>query len=192
MDVPDRSDATRELLRLGAGDPGSADRLLPLVYAELHSLARDLFRREQVGHTLQPTALVHEAWLRLIDGSAVEWRGRAQFRSLAALAMRHVLADHARRCKAEKRGGGAKRATLIEVPVGAESEHVDLLVLDEALGELAGLDPRQHRIVELRFFGGLSVEEVGVVLDVSVTTVEREWRAARAWLSKRLSGDGQR
>jgi len=192
MDVPDRSDATRELLRLDAGDPGSAERLLPLVYAELHSLARDLFRGERAGHTLQPTALVHEAWLRLIDGSAIEWRGRAQFRSLAALAMRHVLADHARRCKAEKRGGGVRPATLVELPMRPEGAPVDLLVLHEALEQLAELDARQHRIVELRFFGGLSVEEVAAVLDLSVTSVEREWRAARAWLSRRLGEGGER
>jgi RNA polymerase sigma factor (TIGR02999 family) len=187
-----RSEATRELLNLSHGDAGAAERLQPLVYEELRALANGLFRGEGSGHTLQPTALVHEAWMKLIDGEGIEWRGRAQFRALAATAMRHILADHARARHAQKRGGGAQRVTLVEPITPTSDAQIDLVELNEVLDQLAELDERQHRIVEMRFFGGLSVDEVASVLDVSTTTVEREWRAARAWLSARLRKDARR
>jgi RNA polymerase sigma-70 factor (ECF subfamily) len=165
-------------------DPAAA-RLLPLVYDELRALAAGIFRSEAPDHTLQPTALVHEAWLRLSRSQRLEVRGRAEFHALAAGVMRHVLADHARRRRAEKRGGGRHRTTLVEVPDAAHGERIDLVELNDVLEQLAAVDPRQLRIVEMRFFGGLEVEEVADALSLSKTTVEREWRAARAWLSAR-------
>lgn len=181
----ERDALQRELAELFRGDTEAADQLLPIVYAELRALAGGMFRSEGVGHTLQPTALVHEAWLKLRRSPDVERRGPAEFRALAAVVMRRILADHARRRRAQRRGGGAHRTTLIEVPERAQNEAVDLLALDEVLERLAQVDPRQLRIVELRFFGGLEVEDVAQVLGLSKTTVEREWRAARAWLSAR-------
>ncbi|TAJ10148.1 MAG: sigma-70 family RNA polymerase sigma factor [Planctomycetota bacterium] len=190
MDSPARAAATNELRRLTSGEAEAAERLLPLVYEELRVLAGDCIRGESSGHTLQATALVHEAWIRLIGSEQIEWRGRAQFRALAATAMRHVLTDHARGRAAQKRGGNAQRVTLAEAIGAAGSTSIDLLELHEALEQLAALDARQHRVVELRFFGGLSVEESADVLGCSITTVEREWRSARAWLSARLRGAG--
>lgn len=166
-------------------DPALAQGLLPLVYDELRELAAGIFRSQGPAHTLQPTALVHEAWLRLSRSPRFELRGRAEFRALAAGVMRHVLTDHARRRRADKRGGGLNRTTFVEVPDSSSSEPVDLVALDDVLEQLAQVDPRQLRIVELRFFGGLAVEEVADALSLSKTTVEREWRAARAWLGAR-------
>jgi RNA polymerase sigma-70 factor, ECF subfamily len=186
MSSHDRNEATEQFHRLVQGDAAAADKLLPFVYDELHALAADFFRREPADHTLQPTALVHEAWLRLIQGDGVEWRGKAQFRALAATCMRRILTDHARRRRAQKRGDGARNVTFVEPPTPTRGGPIDLLELEEVLRELGETDPRQHRIVEMRFFGGLSVEEVAVVLDTSKTTIEREWRMARAWLSSRL------
>jgi RNA polymerase sigma factor (TIGR02999 family) len=165
------------------------------VYDELRQLARAVFQGRRAGQTLQPTALVHEVYLRLIDPARVEVRDRAHFCALAATAMRQVLTDHARRRLAQKRGGDRQRATLAELPVGlpaSEERSLDLLALDEVLLLLERLDPRQHRIVELRYFAGLEVEEVAEVLALSKSTVEREWRAARAWLGARLRERGAR
>jgi len=184
---PERpSPATRELMLWRRGDPGAAERLLPLVYAELRGLAGGIFRGQRADQTLQPTALVHEAFLRLVDQENLSVNDRAHFRSLAAQAMRQILTDHARRRRARKRGGDRERSTLVEPPTPEGGEGLDLLALDEVLAKLERLDARQHRIVELRFFAGLEMEEIALVLDTSKSTVEREWRAARAWLGARL------
>ena len=180
------SAATRELLLWTAGDPAAAERLLPLVYHELRALAGGVFRGQRADQTLQPTALVHEAFLRLIDHDKASVRDRAHFLALAARAMRQILTDHARRRRAQKRGGGWGRASRIDAPTPSEGESLDLLLLDEVLERLQQVDPRQHRIVELRFFAGLDMDEVAQVLELSKPTVEREWRAARAWLGARI------
>lgn len=184
--APGSSPATRELLRWTAGDASAADRLLPLVYEELRRLARGVARRGPADEVLQPTALVHEAFLRLVDGKLTVARDREHFLALAATAMRQILADHARRARALKRGGNWRRETRVEPCTPSDGEPVDLLLLDEVLTRLESVDPRQHRIVELRFFGGLDMEQIARALDVSVATVEREWRAARAWLGARI------
>jgi RNA polymerase sigma factor (TIGR02999 family) len=182
---------TAHLLRaLGADDPTAAGRLLELVYDELRTLAQSHFRHQPLNHTLQPTALVHEAFLKLVGQTRVEWESRAHFLAVAARAMRQILIDHARGKEAVKRGGDLCRVTLDEAvtPVGP----VDPLMIDleACLVELATLDQRQSRVVELRFFGGMTVEEVAHVLELSKTTVESEWRMARAWLRSRLSSGG--
>ena len=184
------NDATHYLTELAGGDPLAAERLLPLVYAELRALAGSYFRGQASDHTLQPTALVHEAFMRLVDQTRVVWNDRAHFFAIAATAMRQILTDYARRSKAEKRGGDRERISLDKVVTPAANQEYDLVALDDVLTRLAALDPRKHRIVELRFFGGLSVEDVARVLNVSKTTVEGDWRAARAWLSYELSKSG--
>ena len=176
------------------GDRDALERLLPLVYDDLRRHAASLFRRERPGHTLQPTAVVHEAWLRL--SPAGPWTSRAQFFAVAGRLMREVLIDHARARAAAKRGGGIVRVTYhdeIETPGTSEGtrEGTDVLVLDEALESLEALDARQARVVELRYFAGLSIEETGEALDVSPATVKREWQMARAWLRARLAGGGR-
>ncbi len=184
-----RGDATRVLGELGQGDSSATERLLPLVYDELRAMAGAYFRQQQADHTLQPTALVHEAFFRLIDQTSVEWKDRAHFFAVAATAMRQILTDHARRRRAAKRGGHLQRVTLDAAVTPPAVSQVDLIDLDDALAQLAELDERKHRIVVMRFLGGLTVEDVAHVLDVSKTTVESDWRAARAWLSVRLSED---
>jgi RNA polymerase sigma factor, TIGR02999 family len=182
------SDVTQLLLAWGNGDPVAGDRLLPLVYAELHRRANIAMRRENEGNTLQATALVHEAYLRLVDQDRIAWKNRAQFYGVAAQVMRRILIDHAREHLAQKRGGGAHQVTLSGIEAAADSdEAVDVLALDEALQRLAQLDPRQARLVELRYFGGLSIEETAEALEVSPATVKREWATARAWLRRELS-----
>lgn len=185
MDQPSQLYNTRLLSELGNGDPAAAARLLPLVYDELRRLASHYFRRQRSDHTLQPTALVHEAFLRMIDQTQAQWKDRAHFFAVAAKAMRQILVNHAIAKNAEKRGGGRARLALADelVPVGGE---FDAIALDDALKTLAGLDERKARVVELRFFSGLSVEEVAEVLGVSITTVEGDWRMARAWLSRTM------
>jgi len=164
---------------------------LALLYGELRALAADFLVRERSDHTLQPTALVHEAWIRLSAQDDSRWANRAQFFALAAQAMRRVLIDHARRKQAGKRGGGLRRITLSpDVAPELDSSDVDLLVLDEALERLAALDARQARVVELRFFAGLTVEEVAEALGASARTVASQWRLARAWLSRELGEQG--
>jgi len=181
-----------ELLRAwGAGDPAAVDALLPVVYAELHRQADRAMRRESAGHTLQATALVHEAYLRLADQHDVEWHSRAHFFGIAAQLMRRILVDHARGHLAAKRGGGAHRVTLAEGDAAdAGDSGVDVLALHEVLTQLASLDPQQARVVELRYFGGLTIEDTAAALDVSPATVKREWAVARAWLRRELSEDG--
>jgi RNA polymerase sigma factor (TIGR02999 family) len=165
---------------------------MPLVVDDLRRIARNRLAREAPGHTLQPTALVNEAYLRLASRRSVTWRDRAQFFGCLAGMMREILVDHARRQSSEKRGGGVPKLSLDEaLDAGVEPE-VDLLEVDAALGRLAGFDPRQARIVELRFFAGLTAREVAEVLEVSRKTVQREWKVARLWLARELSGDGGR
>lgn len=172
----------------GAGDQRALDQLLPLVYVELRRLAAHYLGREPAGHTLQPTALVHEAYLRLIDQRQVDWRNRAQFLGLAAGMMRRILVNHARDRAAAKRGGGAERVSLSLVEAPAAESEIELIALETALEELAKHDPRKARVVELKFYGGLTTEEIAELLAISGATVEREWKFARAWLYDALGG----
>ena len=180
---------TGMLLAWRAGEPGALDALLPLVYAELHRQAERALRREATGHTLQPTALVNEAYLRLVDQSRVSWQNRAQFFGVAARCMRRILVDHARARGAAKRGGPGVRAGLDDADAAIDEPASLVAAVHEALERLAVLDPEQARLVELRYFGGLTMEEIADVLKVHVNTVTREWSAARAWLFATLSGE---
>ena len=184
---PPQGEVTRLLLAWNAGDRSALERLMPLVYDELRRLAELHFRRERVGHTLQPTAVVHEAYFRLVDQTRVTWKNRGHFFAVASQAMRRILVDHARARAADKRGGGEKRVTLqaVEAPAGPVEE-LDLLALDEALTRLKALDGGQAQIVELRFFGGLSIEETAEALETSASSVKREFRSAKAWLYREL------
>ncbi len=159
---------------------------MPVVYGELRRLAQHYLRRERPDHTLQATALVHEAYLRLVDQRAVTWQNRAHFFGVAAQLMRRILVDHARRHHAAKRGGTALKVSLNDVVLAAEERAEDLVALDDALNRLAAMDPRQGRVVELRLFGGLTVEETAEVLRISPATVKREWTTAKAWLSREI------
>lgn len=176
---------TAILCELAAGDDRAADRLLPLIYDELRGLAADYLRNERPNHTLQPTALVHEVYLRLIDQEQTDWKNRAHFFALAAEMIRRVLVDHARAKQAAKRGGDRERVSLEDADQRVEHQ-VDLLTLDELLEELDTLSERQRRVVELRFFGGLTVKDTAHVLGISTPTVKADWRLARAWLGTRL------
>jgi RNA polymerase sigma factor (TIGR02999 family) len=168
------------------GDRSAYERLLPLVYGELRALAGDLFKRQPGNHTLQPTALVNEAYLKLVKQDGVQWDSRSHFMAVAATAMRNLLIDHARRREAGKRGGGWERVTLAGVG-HVEEQTCDVLALDQALQELGDMKARVARVVELRFFGGLTVRETADVLAVSTTTVDDDWAMAKAWLTRRLS-----
>ncbi len=177
------------LKRWRAGDAQALDRMLPLVYAELRGVAAAQMRRERGPSTLQPTALVHEAYLKLVDASQVDWRDRAHFLAMAARAMRQVLVDHARARNADKRLGG-ERVTLSSVDPPDPRNMVDLLALDQALAQLEALDRRKARVIELRVFAGLEFAEIGELLELSRATLDRDFRAARAWLYKALADDG--
>ena len=183
-------DVTQMLISYGQGDRAALDALLPLVYDELRLIARGYLRQERSDHTLQPTGLVHEAYLRLINQQRVDWRNRAQFLGLAANMMRRILVTHAQTKQAEKRGGGIKNLSLEEVTVALEENAVDLLALDEVLGRLEQVDKLKMEIVELKFFGGLTIAEIAEVTKTSTATVEREWAFARAWLYSALT-DGE-
>ncbi len=161
----------------------------PLVYEQLHRLAEGYFRRQPKGHTLSPTALIHEAYLKLVDREGGRWKDRTHFLAVAATAMRQILVDHARGREAVKRGGGRQRITLDESAMPSAERDVDLLALDEALARLAGLDERKARVVELRFFAGLTVQETAAALGVSSVTVKRDWSMARAWIDRELEPD---
>ena len=163
------------------------DRLVPLVHAELRRLARRYMRRERVDHTLQTTALIHEAYIRLVDGKSIKWENRAHFFGISARIMRRVLVDFARQRGYQKRGGGNGRVSLDEAMLVAETRDADLVALDEALEALGAVDPRKSRAIELRFFGGLSIEDTARVLDVSPETVKRDCRLAKAWLLRWLT-----
>ena len=180
---------TRWLLDWSKSDRKDAlDQMLPVVYEELHRLASHYLSREAAGHTLQPTALVNEAYLRLVDQRQVDWRNRAQFLGVAASLMRRILVNHARDRAAQKRGGGAHQVSLslLEAPSGRPD--VDLIALEDAMERLGNRDARKSRVVELKFFGGLTTEEIAEVLQISVATVEREWAFARAWLYDAIEG----
>jgi RNA polymerase sigma factor (TIGR02999 family) len=187
MTTPAAVEVTALLQAWSAGDHAALDRLAPLVNRELRRLARAYLRREGPGHTLQTSALVNEAYLRLIDQRQARWQNRAHFFGLAAQLMRRILIDHARRQQYAKRGGGALRVSLDESAAVTEARAVELLAVDEALERLAALDARKGRIVELRFFGGLNLEETAEVMGISSPTVQREWRAAKAWLHRLLT-----
>jgi RNA polymerase sigma factor (TIGR02999 family) len=188
--APPPADVTQWLLDWGKSDKQALDQMLPVLYGELHRLAVRYLNREVSGHTLQPTALVHEAYLRLIDQRRVDWQNRAQFFGIAAGMMRRILVNHARDRVAGKRGGGAERVSLSMVQAPSGRPDVELIALEEALERLAELDPRKSRVVELKFFGGLTTEEIAQVLQVSGATVEREWSFARAWLYDAIEGGG--
>jgi RNA polymerase sigma-70 factor, ECF subfamily len=177
---------TRLLIKLTHGEGAAVDALLPLIYDELRRLAAGYLRRERPDHTLQPTALVHEAYLRLVDQTRVNWQNRAHFFGVAAQMMRRLLVDHARAHNAGKRGHDFQKLSLDENIDKAVERSAELLALDDALRELAEIDPPKARLVELRYFGGLSVEETAEVLGVSAPTVKRHWRATRAWLYGRM------
>jgi RNA polymerase sigma-70 factor (ECF subfamily) len=187
-----QNQATLLLGRLNAGDGDAARELLPLLYDELRSLAARQFRGQPANHTLQPTVLVHEAFMRLVGRPDKGWNDRKHFFAVAATAMRQILVNHARAKNADKRGGGQGHTVVLndEIVGGGKSgpaNNIDVLDLNDALEKLATIDPRKHRVVELRFFAGLTVPEVAEVMELSVTSIESEWRAARAWLSLELS-----
>lgn len=178
---------TELLIDWGQGDQAALEKLMPLVYNELRRLASNYLRRERASHTLQPTALVNEAYLKLVDQKNAKWQNRAQFFGISAQLMRRILVDHARQHQAAKRGGSnQQRLSITSAEQFAEQPEIDLLALNEALDELAKMDPQQERIVELKFFGGLSIEETAEVLGISHATVERDWKMARAWLRRQL------
>lgn len=178
---------TQLLLAWGKGDEGAFDRLMPLVYDEMRKIARRYMSRQRPDHTLQTTALVNEAYLRLIDSSKVQWQNRAHFYAISAQLMRRILVDFARARTNQKRGGGVQKVVLDEALTITSEPGADLIALDDALNELAKLDRRQSQIVELRYFGGLSEDETAEILDISARTVRRDWSLARAWLYRQLN-----
>jgi len=181
------AEITQLLVSWSQGDQAAAEKLMPLVYQELRRLAKSYLRRERLNHTLQPTELVHEAYLRLVDQQRVSWQNRAQFFGMAATLMRHILVDHARERRAAKRQGKDYALSLSQADRFSRQPDVNLLALDDALKDLAAIKPQHSRIVELRFFGGLTIEETAAVLGISHATVEREWSFARAWLRREIS-----
>lgn len=185
--MPENEDVTQILRRAGAGDGSAVNRLIPLVYQELRALAESYLQQERSGHTLGATALVHEAYVRLVRQNEVEWQNRAHFFAVAAQAIRRILVDHARARETAKRGGDRERVHLDEAAESQDFQDLDLLALDDSLQKLARLNPRQAQIVELRFFGGLSLREVAAFLKVSPRTVDGDWSMARAWLRRELA-----
>ena len=178
---------TQLLIDWDKGDQAALEKLMPLVYSELRRLAGNYLRRERAEHTLQPTALVNEAYLKLVDQKNTKWQNRAHFFGISAQLMRRILVDHARQHQAVKRGGaGQQRISITSAETVVKQPEVDLLALNEALDELAKMDPQQSRIVELKFFAGLSIEEIAEVLSIGHATVERDWKIARAWLRRQL------
>ena len=180
---------TELLIGWGNGDKDALDALVPLVYDELRRQASRYLRRERVGHTLQTTALIHEAYLRLVDQKNVPWQNRAHFFGIAAQLMRRILVDHARTKKRAKRGGSDVRVSLSEATLKSPGQNLDIVALDEALERLAEIDEQQSKIVELRFFSGLTVEETAAVLGISPATVKRDWSMAKAWLHRKVSSE---
>ncbi len=183
------SNVTQLLLDWRNGDEQALDRLMPLVYEELRRMANRYLRNERRNHTLQTSALVHEAYLRLVDHENIAWQNRAHFFGVAAQAMRRILVDHARTRNYEKRGGAMRHVSLDEAASMVEERASELIALDEALRELAKIDPRKSRVVELRYFGGLSVEETAEALGVSAVTIMRDWNTAKAWLLREITRD---
>src|ERR1051326_1765624 len=188
MNTQAPEDVTQLLLEWRDGNASALERLMPLVYGELRRLARQCLRRERAGHTMQTTTLVHEAYLRLIDAGRVPWHDRAHFFAIAAQLMRRVLVDEARKRHFQKRGAAFTRVSLDEAMMVAREREIELMALDEALNHLARFAPRKCRVVELRFFGGLSIEETAAALGVSTDIVKREWRTAKLWLLHELNG----
>jgi len=184
-------DVTGLLVAWGAGDQAALEKLIPLVFHELRRLAKRHLGRERRGHTLQTTALVNEVYLRLVDARGVRWQDRAHFFAIASRLMRRILVDHARARNFAKRGGAARRVSLGEAALCADERSPDLIALDEALRALAAVDPRKSRVVELRFFGGMSVEETAEVLGISADTVMRDWRLAKSWLLRQIRGEAR-
>jgi RNA polymerase sigma factor (TIGR02999 family) len=184
VSIAPRQEVTQVLIDWNRGDGNAAERLMPLVYEELRRLARGYLQRERSDHTLQATALVHEAYLKLIDQREVQWQNRAHFYGVAAQAMRRILVDHARTHMAAKRGSGGIKLSLDdnEAAIVSDARAEEMVALDDALNRLSEIDPQKSRIVELRFFGGLSIEETAEVLGIGTATVTRQWRMARAWL----------
>ena len=182
---------TQLLINWRNGDKAALDQLTPLVYEELRRLARGFMRKERSNHTLQTSALINEAYLKLADQDETNWQNRAHFFAVAAQIMRHILVDHARSYGYEKRGAGAQRVGLDDAKVFSEERAGELVALDEALTDLATIDPRKSRIVELRFFGGLNIDETAEVMELSTTTVQREWRAAKGWLQRFIKGENR-
>jgi len=180
---------TQLLLSWSKGDDAALEQLIPLVYPELRRLARRYMARKSPEHTLQTSALINEAYLRLVDQQNVGWQNRAHFFAVVAQVMRHILIDHARKYRYGKRGAGAQHVPLDEVAVVSQERATQIVALDDALTSLAAIDPRKSQIVELRFFGGLSVEETAEVMKLSSVTVMREWRAVKAWLYREISSD---
>jgi len=185
---PSSHRVTELLVRWREGDRRALDELMPLVYQELHRLAAHYMRGERPGHTLQTSALVNEAYLRLAGGGEIEWQNRAHFFAVAAQAMRRILVDHARRRGNQKRGGGAHKVVLDEALTVSAERAAEVVALDEALARLAEIDPRKSQLVELRFFGGLSIKETAEVLKVSPGTVMRDWTFTKAWLGREIAG----
>ena len=180
---------TQLLINWRNGDTAALDQLMPIVYEELRRLARGFMGKERNNHTLQTSALINEAYLKLVDQDETNWQNRAHFFAVAAQIMRHILVDHARSYGYEKRGAGAQHVGLDDAKVFSEERARDLVALDEALTKLAAVDPRKSRLVELRFFGGLNIDETADVMGLSPTTVQREWRAAKAWLQRFIKGE---
>ena len=187
---PRQHEITELLAEWRDGKQSALDELYPLVYDELHRLARRYMSRERKGHTLQTTALIHEAYVRLVDQKNVQWANRSHFFAISAQIMRRILIDHARRHAYAKRGGGARQVSLEEAAIVVPDHSEELLRLDEALKSLAEMDPRRSQVVELRYFGGLNNEEIAGVLHISENTVTRDWNMARAWLYQQLTGSG--
>lgn len=183
---PSQNEVTQLLLDWGNGDKAALDKLVPVVYQELRRLAGYYMRRERPGHTLQTSALVNEVYMRLVDYRQMRWQSRAHFFAVAAQAMRRILVEHARKRHVAKRGGGAVQVSFDEAATVSEKQAADLIALDDALTSLEAIDPRKSRIVELRYIGGLNIEEAAEVLDISPATVQREWRAAKAWLYREI------
>jgi RNA polymerase sigma factor (TIGR02999 family) len=180
---------TQLLIKWGGGDKAAFEELIPVVYAELKRLARRYMGRERVDHTLQTSALINEAYLRLVESHTIEWQDRRHFFAVAAQIMRHILIDHARSYQYAKRGAGAEKVPIEEAEALRIERAEELVALDEALKELETFDPRKSRITEMRFFGGLTVEETAEVMELSPVTVMREWRAAKAWLHQTMTGN---
>lgn len=190
METTGSVEITLLLKAWGAGDRAALERLMPAVYHELRRRARAYMRRQPPDHTLQPTALVHEAVLQLVDTAAIDWQDRAHFFAVCAQVMRRILVDSARARGAAKRGGGRAKVNIDDAAGIHFERDREIVAIDEALHVLAAMDPRKARVIELRFFGGLSVEETAAALDVSQQTVMRDWKLARAWLTREISGSG--
>ena len=180
------SQVTQLLIKWSEGDKAALDQLMPLVHSELRRIAKRYMGRQSPGHTLQTSALINEAYLRLVDQQSVDWKDRAHFFAASAQIMRNILIDHARKYRFAKRGAGARKIALDEALAMSEQRAAEFVALDDALSELSTVDPRKSKIVELRFFGGLNIEETAEVMKISPATVQREWRAARAWLQRAI------